>query len=71
MPYTRKRSEVTEEMPCRQCDAWIPSDEQEWIAHVVVQHGVTEEDFAHNIARLYPDSSRKREIAQSNEKAPA
>jgi len=61
MPYTRKRSEVTQEVPCKECDRWLPNDEEEWIAHTITKHGVTPSDFAHNIARMYPDFSRKRE----------
>lgn len=63
MPYTRKKSEVTEEMPCKQCDAWIASDEEAWIDHCIIEHGVTPGSFAHNLTRMYPDPSRKRAIS--------
>ena len=63
MPYTRRQSEVTEEMPCRKCGQWIPSDEAKWIKHVVRYHDVQPGPYAHNIARMYPDRALERGLS--------
>jgi threonine synthase len=51
MKYVR----VSEEMRCKSCHEWIPSDQLKWEKHIIKVHGKSKGDYLHNIARLYVD----------------